>query len=161
MTQQDGRTLLADLRRLKATPAQKALVKQLETTDAEHRHTLLRNESRTLTDVARDAARAEADAARVNRHPADAVLQTDLTAALAALQAAAAANTVPADATQCHLGVDGSLAPIAAVDVHDPKLQSDVGAAQSGSDNIGQILQAPMATVLAIVAQFESDATTG
>ena len=108
-----------------------------------------------------ESAKAEADAARLAKHPTDAALQSSLTTALAALQSAAAANMVPADATECHLGQDSSLGPIAAVDVHDPKLQSDVGAAQSESDNIGQALAAPISTVLALVARIESDAAAG
>jgi hypothetical protein len=159
VTVSDGVLLDKDLRQAKAGKAQFALVSSLETTDAKHRATLRTNETRTLHAIEKQATRAAADATKLKKQPGNTVVQTDLAAALAALQSAADANTVSIDATRCHLGVSGSLQPIAAAFLQNAKIQTDIAAASSESDNIGQILQAPMQTVLAIVADVKNDAT--
>jgi hypothetical protein len=157
LLQQEGKVLTADLVRLKATKAQRALVAQLESADAAHRATLKKHEVKSLAALRSAAVRAEADDARLNKHPADASLQSKVTADLAALQADATSNPVPADAVQCNLGVDGNLAPIAAVAPSDGILQGHVATDESNADNVGQQLQSPMALALQIIARINGD----
>lgn len=150
--------LSGDLRKIHASASAEALVKTLAERDLVTRTTLKHNETRELGVIEHDANLVNLDSIRLGKQPTNAAYKTKLMSDIAALQAAAAASTVPSDASQCEVAKEAELAPLENVDTTDSKLQADIEASYTSSINIGQVLQAPMAIVQEIITRVETAA---
>ncbi|HEX8911462.1 MAG TPA: discoidin domain-containing protein, partial [Humisphaera sp.] len=118
----DAARLAADLDRLGATKAERKLVSALLKRESKARSTLTKRQSKVFKALVDGVKKLDKLYAKAQANPADAKAAAKLSAAIAKLQAAAAANTVPADASRCVLGVQADLVPIAAVAPSDVDL---------------------------------------